>query len=190
MMTDKDEREGTMAQNDTAASSAVPENTHGSASFLSFSAERLSQVRYVFVVQIEDGIPSVDQRAALEYSDAVLMGWPQITDSDIKNPSESESEELQRLVPNVEKVVDLFRKAEKGDNTDDMADALVRITGYIASIRKIFQPGFLLPTYAEIHRVIEDEWNEEMSQLGAPQEDEEGRVDLHVEHENGGGKND
>lgn len=40
------------------------------------AAERLSTVRYVFLVQIEDGIASASQRASLEYADAVLIEWP------------------------------------------------------------------------------------------------------------------
>ena len=47
---------------------------------LKIAAERLSIVRYVFLVQIEDGIASAAQRASLEYADAVLIGWPE-TDS-------------------------------------------------------------------------------------------------------------
>ena len=47
---------------------------------LKIAAERLSIVRYVFLVQIEDGIASASQRASLEYADAVLIGWPE-TDS-------------------------------------------------------------------------------------------------------------
>ncbi|MDK6360732.1 hypothetical protein QP190_25205, partial [Escherichia coli] len=43
---------------------------------LDISAERLSIVRYVFLVQIEDGIASASQRSSLEYADAILMGWP------------------------------------------------------------------------------------------------------------------
>ena len=47
---------------------------------LRIAAERLSLVRYVFLVQIEDGIATAAQRASLEYADAVLIGWPE-TDS-------------------------------------------------------------------------------------------------------------
>ena len=40
---------------------------------LKIAAERLSIVRYVFLVQIEDGIASAAQRASLEYADACLL---------------------------------------------------------------------------------------------------------------------
>ena len=41
---------------------------------LRLASERLSIVRYVFLVQVEDGIASADERASLEYADAVLIG--------------------------------------------------------------------------------------------------------------------
>ena len=44
---------------------------------LRIASERLSLVRYVFLVQIEDGIATAGQRASLEYADAVLIGWPE-----------------------------------------------------------------------------------------------------------------
>ena len=44
---------------------------------IAIGIERLSIVRYVFPVQVEDGIASADERASLEYADAVLIGWPE-----------------------------------------------------------------------------------------------------------------
>ena len=44
---------------------------------MKIASERLSIVRYVFLVQIEDGIATAAQRASLEYADAVLIGWPE-----------------------------------------------------------------------------------------------------------------
>ena len=45
---------------------------------LRLASERLSIVRYVFLVQVEDGIASADERASLEYADAVLIGRPYV----------------------------------------------------------------------------------------------------------------
>ena len=53
---------------------------------LKLASERLSIVRYVFLVQIEDGIASAAQRASLEYADAVLIGWPETDASDKIDP--------------------------------------------------------------------------------------------------------
>lgn len=50
---------------------------------LKLASERLSIVRYVFLVQIEDGIASAAQRASLEYADAVLIGWPEVDAEDV-----------------------------------------------------------------------------------------------------------
>ena len=52
---------------------------------LKLASERLSIVRYVFLVQIEDGIASAAQRASLEYADAVLIGWPEVDAEDVVN---------------------------------------------------------------------------------------------------------
>ena len=56
---------------------------------LDIAAERLSIVRYVFLVQIEDGIATASQRSSLEYADAVLMGWPDSDASDVTLPDDS-----------------------------------------------------------------------------------------------------
>ena len=53
---------------------------------LRLASERLSIVRYVFLVQVEDGIASADERASLEYADAVLIGWPETDASDVITP--------------------------------------------------------------------------------------------------------
>ena len=90
---------------------------------LKIAAERLSIVRYVFLVQIEDGIASAAQRASLEYADAVLIGWPE-TDSPER----------------------------------------------VAEVRRLYQPDFPLPTFAEIRRVVQDEWDEDMGKID-PRED-------------------
>lgn len=46
-----------------------------------------------------------------------------------------------------------------------MADVLIKITESVAKIRSIFQPDFPLPTFEEIKRVVQDEWNEEMGNI-------------------------
>ena len=52
-----------------------------------------------------------------------------------------------------------------------MTDLLVSISDCIAAIRKSYQPEFLLPTFAEIRRVVEDEWNEDMDRIEAENKD-------------------
>ena len=46
-----------------------------------------------------------------------------------------------------------------------MTDTLIRITERVAHVRRAFQPSFLLPTFAEIRRVVQDEWNEDMGKI-------------------------
>ena len=133
---------------------------------LDIAAERLSIVRYVFLVQIEDGIASANQRSSLEYADAVLMGWPDRDNRDVITPGSNEAVEsincnLQKMESNILE----FSKLERAGLVDNMSEVLVEITECVANIRGVFQPDFPLPTFEEIKRVVQDEWNEEMGNI-------------------------
>lgn len=132
---------------------------------LNIAAERLSIVRYVFLVQIEDGIASASQRSSLEYADAVLMGWPDADASDVVIPDESVFANILNHVHNMEKYIAQFRQLERSNDVDGMTDVLARITESVANIRSMYQPDFPLPTFAEIKRVVQDEWNEEIGNI-------------------------
>ncbi|MGO5287980.1 phosphoribosylglycinamide synthetase [Pseudoscardovia suis] len=134
---------------------------------LRLSSARLSTVRYVFLVHIEDGIPSAIERAALEYADAILIGWPEEDAPDVVTPPERQYDYISQQFDWGEERIAQFRKWEHDDKTSDMADSLVSIADCIAAIRKAYQPEFLLPTFAEIRRVVEDEWNEDMDRIEA-----------------------
>ena len=120
---------------------------------LRVASERLSTVRYVFVVAIEDGIAGVEERSALEYSDAVLIGWPDNDANDVQDAQNIEN--VAELVMELEKRIVVFREAE--------------LNGGTARVRKAYQPDFLLPTYAEIRRYVQRQWDEE-EQLRAGEE--------------------
>ena len=130
---------------------------------LKIAAERLSIVRYVFLVQIEDGIASASQRASLEYADAVLIGWPE-TDS----PEVVELDAAKQMSM-MEQYIRRFSAMERKGDVDGMTDTLIRITERVAEVRRLYQPGFPLPTFAEIRRVVQDEWDEDMGKID-PQE--------------------
>ncbi|TCD53633.1 hypothetical protein EJ419_07940 [Alloscardovia theropitheci] len=131
---------------------------------LRVASERLSTVRYVFVVSIEDGIPQVAQRSALEYSDAVLIGWPEMDAEDIVDPRQIDN--AINFVIELEKRVEVFSDAERQNDIDTMSDTLIHISEYVALVRKEYQPEFLLPTYAEIRRYVQRQWDEEMAARG------------------------
>lgn len=150
------------------AAPITPPDRTGTGEWLRIASERLSQVRYVFLIQVEDGIPSASQRAALEYSDAVLMGWPESDDPQLRKLTEAQVSEVDVRTGCVEKYLKQFRTAERDDDAEAMAEALIRVTENVAQVRKQYQPDFLLPTFAEIRRVVEDEWNEDMSKIAAP----------------------
>ena len=46
-----------------------------------------------------------------------------------------------------------------------MTDTLIRVTERVADIRRLFEPSFLLPTFSEIRRVVQDEWDEDMGRI-------------------------
>lgn len=133
---------------------------------LDVAAERLSIVRYVFLVQIEDGIASASQRSSLEYADAVLMGWPDRDNRDVVTPENSEIiDEVNKNLQKMESNIAEFSKLERASLVDNMSEVLVEITECVANIRGVFQPDFALPAFEEIKRVVQDEWNEEMGNI-------------------------
>lgn len=133
---------------------------------LDVAAERLSIVRYVFLVQIEDGIASASQRSSLEYADAVLMGWPDRDNRDVVTPENSETiDKINKNLQKMESNIAEFSKFERTSLIDNMSEVLVEITECVANIRGVFQPDFALPTFEEIKRVVQDEWNEEMGNI-------------------------
>ena len=97
-------------------------------------------MRYVFVVAIEDGIAGVEERSALEYSDAVLIGWP---DNDVNDVQDAQNiENVGELVMELEKRIVVFREAELNGDAARMADTLIHISEYVARVRKAYQPDF------------------------------------------------
>ena len=132
---------------------------------LRLTAERLSLVRYVFVVQIEDGIATAGQRASLEYADAVLIGWPDEHAKGLDAPTDEDRRTIDEQIRLMEEYVDKFRTMEQDGDIDGMTDTLIRITERVARVRSIYQPKFLLPTFAEIRRVVQDEWDEDMGKI-------------------------
>nr|WP_226835899.1 phosphoribosylglycinamide synthetase [Bifidobacterium leontopitheci] len=137
---------------------------------LKVAAERLSIVRYVFLVQIEDGIASAGQRASLEYADAVLIGWPESDSPEVVALDDAQMRVVREQMTTMEQYIARFSAMEREGDIDGMTDTLIRITERVAEARRLFQPGFPLPTFAEIRRVVQDEWDEDMGKID-PQEE-------------------
>lgn len=132
---------------------------------LRLASERLSIVRYVFLVQVEDGIASADERASLEYADAVLIGWPETDASDVITPDAARLDDIDEQMRVMEQHIAKFSAMERDHDIVGMTDALIRVTERVAGIRSIYQPDFPLPTFAEIRRVVQDEWDEDMDKI-------------------------
>ena len=154
-----------MSENITDTAGEVQDGKLG----LKIAAERLSIVRYVFLVQIEDGIASAAQRASLEYADAVLIGWPETDSPDVVDLYDEQLHTVREHMELMEGYIAKFSQMERDGDIDGMTDTLIRITERVAEIRRLYQPDFPLPTFAEIRRVVQDEWNEDMGKID-PQE--------------------
>lgn len=133
--------------------------------WLKISSERLSLVRYVFLVQVEDGIASANERAALEYADAVLIGWPDNDSEEVRDLADDEFDTVRKLMSIMQEHITVFKEQERHADIVEMTPMLVHITDCVAQIRRLYQPDFPLPTFSEIRRVVEEEWNEDMGKI-------------------------
>lgn len=136
--------------------------------WLKIASERLSIVRYVFLVQVEDGIASASQRAALEYADAVLIGWPDNDSPEVRDLEDHEFDTVRNLMAIMERHIAAFTAQECEGEFDAMSDMLVQITDCVAQVRRLFQPDFPLPTFDEISKVVQEEWDEDMGKIDSP----------------------
>lgn len=132
---------------------------------LRLASERLSIVRYVFLVQVEDGIASADERASLEYADAVLIGWPEADAADVVTPDDEQLGIIGEQMRDMEQYIAKFSAMERDHDLEGMTDTLIRVTERVAKIRSTYQPDFPLPTFAEIRRVVQNEWDEDMGKI-------------------------
>ena len=112
---------------------------------LRLASERLSIVRYVFLVQVEDGIASADERASLEYADAVLIGWPETDASDVITPDAAQLDDIDEQMRVMEQHIAKFSAMERDHDIVGMTDTLIRVT--------------------ELRRVVQDEWDEDMDKI-------------------------
>ncbi|MCH4209229.1 phosphoribosylglycinamide synthetase [Bifidobacterium sp.] len=133
--------------------------------WLKIASERLSIVRYVFLVQVEDGIASAAQRAALEYADAVLIGWPDNDSPEVRDLEGHEFGVVRNLMAIMERHIAEFTAREREGEVDAMGGTLVHITDCVAQVRRMFQPDFPLPTFDEISKVVQEEWDEDMGRI-------------------------
>ena len=68
-----------------------------------------------------------------------------------------------------------------------LTDTLIRVTERVAEVRRAYQPDFPLPTFAEIRRVVQDEWDEDMGKIdpdnASPTADSIGRATADADQE-------
>ena len=124
---------------------------------LKIAAERLS-------------IASAAQRASLEYADAVLIGWPETDSPEVVDLNDAQLKIVREHMELMEGYIGRYSQMEHDGDLDGMTDTLIRITERVAEVRRLYQPDFPLPTFAEIRRVVQDEWDEDMGKID-PKED-------------------
>lgn len=172
---------------DTQPIAPPPVARHLEGDWMSIASERLSQVRYVFIVQIEDGVPSAHSRSCLEFADAVLMSWPETGSPGLQPADKIDQKAMADVEKQLEKHINSFRLAERADQTDEMGDELVKVASAVATIRRAYQPDVRIPTFDEISHVVSEEWKEEMGAID-PEEletSEELRHDVALANQNG-----
>lgn len=116
------------------------------------------------------GIASAAQRASLEYADAVLIGWPETDSPEVADLDDAQLKIVREHMELMEGYIGKYSQMEHDGDLDGMTDTLIRITERVAEVRRLYQPDFPLPTFAEIRRVVQDEWDEDMGKID-PRED-------------------
>ena len=99
------------------------------------------------------------------YADAVLIGWPETDASDVITPDAAQLDDIDEQMRVMEQHIAKFSAMERDHDIVGMTDTLIRVTERVAGIRSIYQPDFPLPTFAEIRRVVQDEWDEDMDKI-------------------------
>ena len=110
------------------------------------------------------------QRASLEYADAVLIGWPETDSPEVADLDDAQLKIVREHMELMEGYIGKYSQMEHDGDLDGMTDTLIRITERVAEVRRLYQPDFPLPTFAEIRRVVQDEWDEDMGKID-PRED-------------------
>ena len=102
-------------------------------------------------------------------ADAVLIGWPETDSPEVVELDAAKLKTVREQMGMMEQYIRRFSAMERKGDVDGMTDTLIRITERVAEVRRLYQPGFPLPTFAEIRRVVQDEWDEDMGKID-PQE--------------------
>ena len=85
--------------------------------------------------------------------------------SDVITPDAAQLDDIDEQMRVMEQHIAKFSAMERDHDIVGMTDTLIRVTERVAGIRSIYQPDFPLPTFAEIRRVVQDEWDEDMDKI-------------------------
>ena len=93
----------------------------------------------------------------------MLIGWPEVDAEDVVELDEEKLKSVDEQMRLMEQYIAKFSAMEREQDIDGMTDTLIRVTERVAEVRRAYQPDFPLPTFAEIRRVVQDEWDEDMA---------------------------
>ena len=79
-----------------------------------------------------------DERASLEYADAVLIGWPETDASDVITPDAAQLDDIDEQMRVMEQHIAKFSAMERDHDIVGMTDTLIRVTERVAGIRSIY----------------------------------------------------
>ena len=120
----------------------------------------------MFLAHIEDGIAFGGTACVARICrSAVLIGWPEADADDVVELNEEKLRNVDEQMRLMEQYIAKFSAMEREQDIDGMTDTLIRVTERVAKVRRAYQPDFPLPTFAEIRRVVQDEWDEDMGKI-------------------------
>ena len=95
----------------------------------------------------------------------MLIGWPDEHAPDVVDLDTAQLDAVREHMELMEGYIARFSTLEREGDVDGMTDTLIRVTERVAEVRRLYQPDFPLPTFAEIRRVVQDEWDEDMGKI-------------------------
>ena len=95
----------------------------------------------------------------------MLIGWPEADAADVVTPDAAQLDDIDEQMRDMEQYIAKFSAMDRDHDLEGMTDTLIRVTERVAKIRSTYQPDFPLPTFAEIRRVVQNEWDEDMGKI-------------------------
>ena len=80
----------------------------------------------------------------------MLIGWPETDSPEVADLDDAQLKIVREHMELMEGYIGKYSQMEHDGDLDGMTDTLIRITERVAEVRRLYQPDFPLPTFAEI----------------------------------------